>query len=159
MTEHGKLYARELATHIQKRLWQMKQENDQGGEDYRGNELVVMLGTQAIHHATVEHLKKTAGPEVTFMSNSVLNELRGGELDKMTHADIKHKFPEIWEQRMKDKLHFRYPGAGGESYIDLIQRIKPVIIELERQRKSVLIVSHLAVQRCLCAYFSGLPSE
>jgi len=120
---------------------------------------VVMLGTQAIHHATVEHLKKTAGPEVTFMSNSVLNELRGGELDKMTHADIKHKFPEIWEQRMKDKLHFRYPGAGGESYIDLIQRIKPVIIELERQRKSVLIVSHLAVQRCLCAYFSGLPSE
>jgi broad specificity phosphatase PhoE len=50
----------------------------------------------------------------------------------------------------------RYPGAGGESYIDLIQRIKPVIVELERQHKSVLVVSHLAVQRCICAYFSGV---
>ena len=43
----------------------------------------------------------------------------------------------------------RYPGAGGESYIDVIQRVKPVIVELERQRKSVLVISHLAVQRCL----------
>ena len=93
------------------------------------------------------------------MNNSILNELRGGELDKLTHSEIKAKFPEIWEARMQDKLHFRYPGAGGESYIDLIQRVKPVIVELERQRKSVLVVSHLAVQRCLCAYFSGLPIE
>jgi len=76
----------------------------------------------------------------------------------MTHAEIKAKFPELWEARLKDKLYFRYPGAGGESYIDLIQRIKPVIVELERQHKSVLVVSHLAVQRCLLAYFAGQAS-
>ena len=138
--------------------WQMKAEKVGQGEEYRGDELVVMMGTQAIHHATVELLKKTSGPEVSYMATSVLNELRGGELDKMTHAEIKAQYPEIWAQRMADKLHFRYPGAGGESYIDLIQRVKPVIVELERQRKSVLVVSHLAVQRCLCAYFSGMPS-
>lgn len=143
--------------------WVMKQEKANNSEDYRGDELVVMLGTQAIHHSTVEILRKaTEGDSsisITYMYNSILNELRGGELDKMTHSEIKRKFPAIWEERMKDKLHFRYPGAGGESYIDLIQRIRPVIVELERQRKSVLVVSHLAVQRCLCAYFSGLPIE
>ena len=77
----------------------------------------------------------------------------------MTHLEIKSKYPEIYAARLRDKLHFRYPGAGGESYIDLIQRVKPVIVELERQRKSVLVVSHLAVQRCLCAYFSGIELE
>jgi 6-phosphofructo-2-kinase len=29
----------------------------------------------------------------------------------------------------------RYPGAGGESYVDVIQRVRPIIVELERQRR------------------------
>ena len=33
------------------------------------------------------------------------------------------------------------------------------LIDLERQRRSVLVVSHLAVQRCLYAYFTGVPME
>lgn len=159
VTNHGATYTVELQKYIQKKLWEMKQIKKNYGEDFQGDELLVMLGTQAIHTTTVEVLKKKCDPGVTFMHNSILNELRGGELDKMTHAEIKSKYPEIWDERMKDKLHFRYPGAGGESYIDVIQRVRPVIIELERQHKSVLVVCHLAVQRCLCAYFSGLPIE
>ena len=65
----------------------------------------------------------------------------------------------MYAARERDKLHFRYPGAGGESYADVIDRLKPIIIELERQRRSVLVVSHLAVQRCLYAYFTGTPME
>jgi hypothetical protein len=30
-------------------------------------------------------------------------------------------------------------------------------VELERQRRSVLVVCHLAVQRCLYSYFMGVP--
>lgn len=139
----------------------MKNEENISDKNYKGDQLVVMLGTHPVHLSTVEVMKKDCeGMEgVTFYHNSVLNELRGGEFDKMTHEEIKRKFPEIWEERMKDKLHFRYPGNGGESYVDLIQRLKPVIVELERQRKSVLVVSHLAVQRCLRSYFSGVPSK
>jgi 6-phosphofructo-2-kinase len=29
---------------------------------------------------------------------------------------------------MADKLNYRYPGVGGESYLDVIERIRPVII-------------------------------
>jgi broad specificity phosphatase PhoE len=39
-----------------------------------------------------------------------------------------------------DRLRYRYPGVGGESYLDVIERIRPIIIELERQRRSVSIV-------------------
>jgi broad specificity phosphatase PhoE len=126
-----------------------------------GDQLVVMLGTHPVCLSTVEDLKRDCEnlDSVTFMHIGILNDLRAGEFDKMTFAEIKRKFPEIWEERMKDKLHFRFPGNGGESYVDLIQRLRPIIVELERQRKSVLVVGHLAVQRCIRAYFDGVPSE
>jgi len=77
----------------------------------------------------------------------------------MTYEIIRKEYPHLAEQRTKDKLNFRYPGAGGESYVDVIGRLQPIIIELERQRRSVLIISHLAVQRCLYAYFTGCRME
>jgi len=49
----------------------------------------------------------------------------------------------------------RYPGSG-ESYTDVMRRLRPIIIELERQRRSILVVCHLAVQRCLYSYFMGI---
>ena len=39
-----------------------------------------------------------------------------------------------------------------QSYQDLVQRLEPVIMELERQ-ENVLVVCHQAVLRCLLAYF------
>lgn len=39
-----------------------------------------------------------------------------------------------------------------QSYQDLVQRLEPVIMELERQG-NVLVVCHQAVMRCLLAYF------
>ena len=115
MTSHGEEYALKLAQYVTKSIAELKtvrrrekanSSNTSIDDEYRGDELVVMLGTQAIHHSTVKHLM-AMNPDVKFVSNSILNELRGGELDKMSHREIKEKFPEIWEERMKDKLHFR----------------------------------------------------
>lgn len=39
-----------------------------------------------------------------------------------------------------------------QSYEDLVARLEPVIMELERQ-ENVLVVAHQAVLRCLLAYF------
>jgi len=39
-----------------------------------------------------------------------------------------------------------------QSYEDLVMRLEPVIMELERQ-EDVLVVCHQAVARCLLAYF------
>lgn len=39
-----------------------------------------------------------------------------------------------------------------QSYEDLVHRLEPVIMELERQ-ENVLVICHQAVMRCLLAYF------
>eukprot|EP00624_Nannochloropsis_granulata_P006632 evm.model.NODE_499_length_36058_cov_18.539797.7 len=116
-----------------------------------GHEVLILAGTQQVHHATIEHLQLI----YPCVSTPLLNELRGGDLDGIDRTQLKTLFPEVWEGRMQDKLNYRYPGAGGESYADVIQRIRPIIVELERQRRSVLVVCHLAVQRCLYGYFMG----
>lgn len=39
-----------------------------------------------------------------------------------------------------------------QSYEDLVHRLEPVIMELERQ-ENVLVICHQAIMRCLLAYF------
>jgi len=39
-----------------------------------------------------------------------------------------------------------------KSYMDVVSRLEPVIMELERQQ-NVLVVCHQAISRCLLAYF------
>uniref|UniRef100_A0A8D2M0X4 6-phosphofructo-2-kinase/fructose-2,6-bisphosphatase 2 n=2 Tax=Zonotrichia albicollis TaxID=44394 RepID=A0A8D2M0X4_ZONAL len=73
-----------------------------------------------------------------------------GVCEEMTYAEIEAKYPEEFAMRDQEKYLYRYPG--GESYQDLVQRLEPVIMELERQG-NVLVISHQAVMRCLLAYF------
>jgi broad specificity phosphatase PhoE/predicted kinase len=84
-----------------------------------------------------------------------LDEIDAGIFDGMTYEEIKAKHPEEYARRQRDKLRYRYPR--GESYEDVIQRLEPIIIELERQRSPTLVVTHRAVLRCLYAYFLDQP--
>ncbi|PSN37760.1 6-phosphofructo-2-kinase/fructose-2 [Blattella germanica] len=73
-----------------------------------------------------------------------------GICEEMTYEEIAEKYPEDFAARDSSKFTYRYPR--GESYEDLVARLEPVIMELERQG-NVLVVSHQAVIRCLLAYF------
>jgi len=84
-----------------------------------------------------------------------LCEIDAGICDGMTYEEIAIKMPSEWKERKQDKLTYRYPQ--GESYKDVIHRLEPVIFELERSTKPVLIISHRAVLRCLYAYFMDKP--
>jgi len=88
-------------------------------------------------------------------SFSALNEINAGLCEGMTYQQIEENMPEEFDARNKDKIMYRYP-QGGESYLDLIKRLKPLIIELERQTETVLIIGHQAVNRCLLSYFLGI---
>uniref|UniRef100_A0A8C1GCM5 6-phosphofructo-2-kinase/fructose-2,6-bisphosphatase 2 n=1 Tax=Cyprinus carpio TaxID=7962 RepID=A0A8C1GCM5_CYPCA len=87
---------------------------------------------------------------VPYEQWKILNEIDAGVCEEMTYEMILNTFPEEFALRDQDKYHYRYPG--GESYQDLVQRLEPVIMELERQG-NVLVVCHQAVMRCLLAYF------
>ena len=77
--------------------------------------------------------------------------------DGLTYEEVQEKFPEEYKARDVDKLRYRYPR--GESYVDVINRLEPVIFELERQTEPLLIIGHQAVLRCLYAYFFDLPVD
>ncbi|KAJ7896354.1 histidine phosphatase superfamily [Mycena olivaceomarginata] len=88
---------------------------------------------------TAQHLKY---PKLTWKS---LDELDAGMCDGMTYQEVaqlrfpQQAYPEDFATRDHDKFNFRY--RGGESYRDVIVRLEPVIMELERQ-ESILIIAH-----------------
>ncbi|CAI4222385.1 unnamed protein product [Auanema sp. JU1783] len=82
----------------------------------------------------------------------VLDEIDAGICEGLTYEDFEARYPKQFAERDKDKYHYRYPS--GESYEDLVARLEPVIMELERQ-SNVLVVSHQAVLRCILAYFTN----
>ena len=79
-----------------------------------------------------------------------LDEIDAGTCDGMTYEEIHDTQPEELARRDQDKFNYRYPR--GESYADLVSRLEPVIMELERAH-NVLVVGHQAVLRCLLAYY------
>ncbi|XP_062230852.1 6-phosphofructo-2-kinase/fructose-2,6-bisphosphatase-like isoform X2 [Phragmites australis] len=137
LSEDGELYAKKLANFIEKRLKSEK--------------------TATIWTSTLQRTILTASPIVGFpkIQWRALDEINSGVCDGMTYEEIMKIMPEEYESRKKDKLRYRYPR--GESYLDVIQRLEPVIIELERQRAPVVVISHQAVLRALYAYFADRP--
>lgn len=89
----------------------------------------------------------------------MLDELNAGSMDGMTYADIRERHPQEYDLRKKDKLQYRYPGPGGEGYLDIISRLRKVILEVERMVDHVLLIGHRSITRVLLAYFMGLKQE
>ncbi|QVM06167.1 hypothetical protein D8B26_000880 [Coccidioides posadasii str. Silveira] len=89
----------------------------------------------------------------------MLDELNAGQMEGMTYREIRGKYPEDYALRRRQKLHYRYPGVGGEGYLDVINRLRAVIVEVERMTDHVLLVGHRSVARVLLAYFLGLKRE
>ena len=83
-----------------------------------------------------------------------LDELFAGACDGMTYEEIEEYYPEEFLRRSEDKLAYRYPR--GESYLDVIARLEPMIIEMERHREPLLIVGHQGILRIIYAFYMGL---
>lgn len=86
-----------------------------------------------------------------------LDEIDAGDCDGLTYDEIRARMPREHAARRESKLTYRYPR--GESYLDVIRRLEPVIVELERERRPVLIISHQAVLRALHAYLMDRPPK
>lgn len=89
----------------------------------------------------------------------MLNELGGGKFEGLTYEEIQLKYPKEFQARIRNKLTYRYPGVGGESYLDVLTRLRPLITEVERTTDNLLIVSHRVVLRVLLAYFLNLDNS
>jgi broad specificity phosphatase PhoE len=89
----------------------------------------------------------------------MLNELYAGNMEGMSFHDLEHKHSAEFNARQANKLSYRYPGQGGEGYLDVINRLRPVIVELERMTDHCLLITHRTVARILLGYFRGLGRD
>ncbi|KAL3616196.1 hypothetical protein CASFOL_039586 [Castilleja foliolosa] len=137
ISDSGELYSRKLANFVEKRL---------------KNEKAASIWTSTLQRTIITASPIAGFPKIQWRA---LDEINAGVCDGMTYEEIKKNMPDEYESRKKDKLRYRYPR--GESYLDVIQRLEPVIIELERQRAPVVVISHQAVLRALYAYFADRP--
>ena len=142
------------------------------GERY-GNELGKFLAAQGLFDqdlqvwtSTLRRTRQTASRALASDVNNnstrtewpALNEIDAGQCEHLTYAEVEEQFPDIAAARAKNKLTYRYPN-GGESYLDVIARVEPCIVELEHQKKAVVVISHQAVLRCLLGYLLDVPED
>jgi broad specificity phosphatase PhoE/predicted kinase len=134
LSEAGRAYARTLAGVVRERI---------------GSDVVVWTSTMRRTLETAE----TMG--LSCRAWRALDEIDAGVCDGLTYAEIADRLPHEYDARQMDKFRYRYPR--GESYQDVIQRLEPVIFELERERRPVLVIGHQAVLRALYAYMMDRP--
>jgi 6-phosphofructo-2-kinase len=89
----------------------------------------------------------------------MLNELNAGILEGKTYQEISEQYPEEYAKRARDKLHYVYPGVGGEGYLQIIGRLRDMVREIERIKDHLLIIGHRSVCRVLMAYFMDLTRD
>ena len=98
--------------------------------------------------------------DITFITDERLREKEFGILDRLTRVGIQEKYPEQAEARSAlGKFYFRPPG--GESWCDVILRLRSVIDTITRdyRRERVLIVSHQVVVNCFRYLLERMTEE
>jgi alpha-ribazole phosphatase len=82
-----------------------------------------------------------------------LKELNFGEWELQPWDKLRSPEAELW---MNDYVNVRCPG--GESYLDLCQRVKSFLVDLPlKDPSSVVIVTHAGVIRTVLALIQGIP--
>jgi len=98
--------------------------------------------------AVIERLGR--GSLMSVIADERLREKEFGILDRLTPLGIADKYPELHEQRKHvGKFYFRPPG--GESWCDVILRLRSVIDTITRDYRGerVLIVAHQVIVNCM----------
>ncbi len=117
---------------------------------------------QFIKHTTLEGAEYDNGDKVSWVqfrpnARRNLDELYAGLCDGMTYKEIEEIYPDEFAARQNDKLKYRYPR--GESYLDVMSRLEPLAIDMERTGQPVLIICHQGILRILLAYFTDLSRD
>eukprot|EP00603_Paraphysomonas_imperforata_P009901 CAMPEP_0114476990 /NCGR_PEP_ID=MMETSP0104-20121206/15084_1 /TAXON_ID=37642 ORGANISM="Paraphysomonas imperforata, Strain PA2" /NCGR_SAMPLE_ID=MMETSP0104 /ASSEMBLY_ACC=CAM_ASM_000202 /LENGTH=544 /DNA_ID=CAMNT_0001651827 /DNA_START=14 /DNA_END=1648 /DNA_ORIENTATION=+ len=160
-SDHGMNYAKKLAAYVESHVKKDKDGNAVPARLFTSTMRRTIETAQFIKRetitvtddcdASIEHEWDQMRPRRWFL----LDEIFAGTCDGMTYEEIENKFPEEFELRKVDKLAYRYPR--GESYLDVIARLEPIVIEMERHREPLLIVGHQGILRIIYAFYTGLP--
>jgi broad specificity phosphatase PhoE len=124
---------------------------------------VVLTSPYLRARATSQWIIDEAGiaqDSISFVADERLREKEFGILDRLTKIGIVQKYPELGEQRAHvGKFYFRPPG--GESWCDVILRLRSVIDTIVREYRGerVLIVAHQVIVHCFRYLLERMDEE
>jgi broad specificity phosphatase PhoE len=98
------------------------------------------------------------GDTVPVHPDARLREIDLGLWEGLTRDEAAERFPEEYEARERDPLHYRFPG--GESFDDLRSRVVPAYQEITAAAGTrILVVAHKGVNRVILCDSLGLPFD
>ncbi|KAG5488413.1 hypothetical protein JIQ42_00015 [Leishmania sp. Namibia] len=157
LTETGRIDAEDIA-----RFFERQVKTNANLFDYRAT-VWEEDGDFEVWCSQLRRTQRTAQPTADVLSRGVLkpfkslNEIHAGICEDMTNEEVKSLYPFIQLFRHTDKVGFRYPD--GESYVDLVRRLTPLLNDLNNCTKCVVVVAHQAVLRTMLSFFGGRPVE
>lgn len=89
--------------------------------------------------------------------DSRLNEKNMGIIEMMSYEEIKEKYPDLFDEWNKDFVNYRL--ENGESWLDVYERIKSILIEViekyGKTDKKIMFVCHGGIMTMAFTYFIG----
>lgn len=88
-----------------------------------------------------------------------LRELNIGKWEGLTWKEIQRRWPEEWQGRLDDLVHFQVPD--GESLQQLASRVRPVVAKIVSRHRGeeIAVVAHGGVNRVILLDAIGAPLE
>jgi alpha-ribazole phosphatase/probable phosphoglycerate mutase len=88
-----------------------------------------------------------------------LRELHIGDWEGKTWQELQATYPEQWQARLADIVHYQVPG--GESLLDMAARVRPTMagIVAAHPDEEVLVVGHGGVNRVILLDAIGAPLD
>jgi probable phosphoglycerate mutase len=118
---------------------------------------LVPLTIDTIHTSGLTRCRHTAAiiaGDRTVTSHPELNEIHLGQWDGRPFEEIKQQDPNGFKQRGDHLDTFRPPG--GESFLDLQNRVLPFFTQCLREPGTPLFVTHAGVIRMILCHITGL---
>lgn len=93
------------------------------------------------------------------MATAELRELHIGDWEGLTWKELQARYPQEWQARLADIVHYRVPG--GETLLDLAARLRPALRRIldRHPGEEVLVVGHGGVNRVLLLDAIGAPLD
>jgi len=142
LSSDGIAYSRDIFNVISKR-------------EHSTDTTLLITGTLQRYKTMVREYYKSNHPPCDVLTLGAANDLCSGLMDSLSFSEREEEFPEETAARSCDKLNYRYPGVGGESYQDLIARCNEIVCHLEQTHSDAIVIADRSVYRALMGYFTG----
>lgn len=117
---------------------------------------VLAYGSSGRVRETADIIRKGLlhAPGVVLESDA-LREMNFGRFEGLTPGQIERKYPQEWDEYMKDWVHFKFPG--GEDFVSFCGRCRRFICGLveEYGERHILVVASKGPILCMLAVLQG----